>query len=82
MLQVGWYGVHLPAQIFVQHGALVQTRFLIGGQSILFPEPCRWVVLVLVGPIASHLLVVFVKVAGLAVLGESPGAGKPDQRNC
>jgi len=81
-LQVVRYGVHLPAQIPVERRALTQARFLIGRQAILAPEPCRCVGLVLVGPVASDLSVVVVKAGIFAVLGKSPSAGEPEQRNC
>jgi hypothetical protein len=67
--QIGRRRVHLPAQVFIQYGALMQARFLVGRQSVLAPEPCRRVGLILVVPVVRHLLVVFVKLGmGLAVL--------------
>jgi hypothetical protein len=53
--------MHFPAEVLIQHGPLMQARFLIGRQSVLFSEPCRRVVLMLVVPVVRRLLVVFVK---------------------
>ena len=36
--QIGRCGVHLLSQVLVQHGALMQARFLVGRQSVLVPE--------------------------------------------
>src|ERR1017187_9702371 len=65
--QIGRRRVHLPSQTLVQHHALMQARFLVGRQSVLVPEPCRRMGLVLVVPVARHLLVVLVKL-GLTLL--------------
>ena len=73
--QIGRRRVHLSAEILIQYGAIMQARLLIRRQPILFPEPSRRVVLMLVVPIVRHLLVVFVKPRlVLAVLIASPPA--------
>jgi hypothetical protein len=36
--QIGKCGVHLLSQVLVQHGALMQARFLVGRRSVLVPE--------------------------------------------
>jgi hypothetical protein len=36
--QIGRCGVHLLSQVLVQHGALMQARFLVGRRSVLVPE--------------------------------------------
>ena len=65
--QVGRCSVHLPAQVRIHHSAFMQARFLVGRQSVLVPEPCRRVGLILVVPVVRHLLVVFVKL-GMTLL--------------
>ena len=53
--------VYLPSQILVQHRSLTQARFLVRRQSILVPESCRRMRLILAVPVVRHLLVVLVK---------------------
>jgi hypothetical protein len=45
----------------------MQARFLVGRQSVLVPQPSRRMGLVLVVPVARHLLVVLVKL-GMTLL--------------
>src|ERR1700730_6366893 len=65
--QFGRRSVHLPAQVPIQHSTLMQARFFVGRQSVLAPQSGRRVVLILVVPVVSNLLVVFVKL-GMALL--------------
>jgi len=53
--------VNSPAQILVEHAALSQSGFLIGGEPILASKPCRCMILVLVVPIAGGLTISVVK---------------------
>jgi hypothetical protein len=67
--QIGRSGVHLPAQVLIQHRALMQARFFVGRQPVLVPETCGGMGLILVVPVVRDLLVVFVKMGlVLAVL--------------
>jgi hypothetical protein len=61
--KIGRCRVHLSSQVLVQHCALMQPRFLVGRQSILIPESCRRMGLILLIPVVRYLLVVLVKLS-------------------
>jgi hypothetical protein len=77
--------VNSPAQIPVEHGALSQSGFLIGGEPILASKPCWRMILVLVVPIAGGLTISVVKLRVAlialvaAILGESSARAQNDQ---
>jgi hypothetical protein len=77
--------VHSLSQILVEHGALSQSGFLIGGEPILAPKPCRRMVLVLVVPVAGGLTIFVVKLRVAmtalvaAILGESSAGAQNEQ---
>ena len=65
--QIGRRRVHLPSQTLVQHHALMEARLLVGRQPVPAPQSCRRMSLVLVVPVAGHLLVVVVEL-GMTLL--------------
>src|SRR5579862_1153082 len=53
--------VHFLAQVFIEHGTLPQTRFLIGAESIFLAETGGWMVLVLVIPVRGRLSILVIE---------------------
>jgi hypothetical protein len=61
LLKVRRCVVNFPPQLRIQRGALTKPPLLIAGQAVLFSEPDRRMVLVLVIPVIRGLTVLFVE---------------------